>query len=280
MPCGQCFLCVQGRYNLCDDVAFAGVYPHHGSIQRYKVHSAQFVHRLPTTVSHRTSALLEPLSVAMHALRITPIDVGTPVAIFGAGPIGLLTMAIARASGAHPIVITDVDAGRLQFAKAFEPRCLTHRVDVSKTTKQSADAVRKLFTDGSLAKQEHRMPELVLECTGVESSIVTASYTVRRGGRINFVGVSSRPSVNNLPFMHLSLAEIQLRFINRYHGTWSAGLAALEGGLIDIAKLDQLVTHEFNLESAVEAMKTVAEGLASGQNVVKVQIIDDKVIGA
>jgi L-iditol 2-dehydrogenase len=216
----------------------------------------------------------------MHALRITPIDVGTPVAIFGAGPIGLLTMAIARASGAHPIVVTDLDAGRLEFAKTFEPRCLTHRVDVSKTARESADAVRKLFTDGSGSKQEHRMPELVLECTGVESSIVTASYTVRRGGRINFVGVSSRPSINNLPFMHLSLAEIQLRFINRYHGTWGAGLAALEGGLIDTAKLDQLVTHEFKLESAVEAMETVAEGPAKGEKVVKVQIIDDELVEA
>ncbi|OAL03227.1 GroES-like protein [Phaeosphaeriaceae sp. SRC1lsM3a] len=279
VPCGQCFICIEGRYNLCDDVAFAGVYPHHGSIQRYKVHSARFVHKLPTSISHRTSALLEPLSVAMHALRVTPIDVGTPVAIFGAGPIGLLTMAIARASGAHPIVITDVDVGRLEFAKAFEPRCLTHQVDISKTARESADAVRKLFNDDSETKQEHRMPELLLECTGVESSIVTASYTVRRGGRINFVGVSSRPLVNNLPFMHLSLAEVQLRFINRYHRTWGAGLAALEGGLIDAARLDQLVTHEFKLESAVEAMKMVAEGPARGDNVVKVHIIDDELVG-
>ncbi|PVH69146.1 GroES-like protein [Cadophora sp. DSE1049] len=171
----------------------------------YKVHAARFVHKLPDSISYRTASLLEPLSVALHALRITPIDVGTPVAIFGAGPIGLLVMAVARASGAHPVVITDVDETRLEFARTFEPHCLTHKVEVGAMVRESANA--------------QRMPAVVLECTGIESSIIAASYTVRRGGRIDVVGVSSKPYLNNIPFMHLSLAEVQLRFINRYHGT-------------------------------------------------------------
>jgi threonine dehydrogenase-like Zn-dependent dehydrogenase len=45
VPCGTCFLCTNGRYNLCEDVAFAGVYPYHGSLQRYKVHPARWVHK-------------------------------------------------------------------------------------------------------------------------------------------------------------------------------------------------------------------------------------------
>ncbi|CAH0030042.1 unnamed protein product [Clonostachys rhizophaga] len=281
VPCGHCFLCTGGRPNLCQDVAFAGVYPYHGTIQRYKVHPAKFAHRLPDNVTFDSAALLEPLSVAMHALRITPITMGTPVAVFGAGPIGLLTMAVARASGAYPIVISDIDENRLAFAKAFEPNCRTYKVDPADSPEQSAAKVRDLFErkgwESSAGRTEYDMPNVVLECTGIESSIATAAFTVRRGGSINVVGVSSRPSINNIPFMHMSLAEIQLRFINRYHDTWPAALRALEGGLIDPTKVDGLVTHRFKLEDAIDAMNLVA-GItkpAPGERVVKVQIVDE-----
>lgn len=253
---------------------FSGVYPHNGTIQRYKVHSARHVHKVPDTISFRNAASLEPLSVALHALRTTPVDVGTAVAVFGAGPIGLLVMAVARASGAHPIVITDVDASRLEFAKSLEPHCLTYQVNTQMSAQDTAAAIRALFADPTVQPVEQKMPSLVLECTGIESSIATAAYTVRRGGAVNIVGVSSKPLVNNIPFMHLSLAEIQLRFINRYHGTWPAAIKALSGGLIEPAKLSQLVTHEFRLEEAIKAMELVSGSASAKERVVKVQITD------
>lgn len=256
IACSVCFLCADGRPNLCQEVVFSGVYPHAGTIQRYKVHPARYLHNVSEKISFGTAALLEPLSVAMHALRTTPIHMSTPVAVFGAGPIGLLTMAVARASGAHPIVISDVDEGRLQFAKSFLPECITYKVDLAASPQQNGRNVRTLF-EGDGKDPEYDMPHLVLECTGVESSIATAAFTVRRGGRINVVGVSSKPNINNVPFMHLSLAEIELRFINRYHDTWPAAIRALEGGLIDPEKLQGLITHTFLLEDAVQAMEFV-----------------------
>lgn len=234
------------------------------------------MHKLPDTISFRNAASIEPLSVALHALRTTPIHVGTPVAIFGAGPIGLLVMAVARASGAHPVVITDVDASRLEFAKEFEPHCKTYLVNTQGTAQDNAAGIRSLFTDSTNLPTEPAMPALVLECTGIESSIATAAYTVRRGGRIKIVGVSSRPLINNIPFMHLSLAEIQLRFINRYTGTWPAAIRALEGGLIASDKLTQLVSHEFGLEEAVKAMELVSGPAGLKERVMKVQITDDQ----
>lgn len=232
------------------------------------------MHKLPDTIPFRNAASIEPLSVALHALRTTPIDIGTPVAIFGAGPIGLLVMAVARASGAHPVVITDVDASKLEFAKQFEPHCHTHLVNPQATAQDNAAEIRALFADSTGLTKEHHMPALVLECAGIESSIATAAYTVRRGGKINIVGVSSRPLINNIPFMHLSLAEVQLRFINRYTGTWPAAIRALEGALIDPEKLTQLVSHEFCLEEAVEAMELVSGATGQKECVVKVQITD------
>jgi L-iditol 2-dehydrogenase len=287
VACGRCFLCVEGRYNLCEDVAFAGVYPHAGTIQRYTVHAANRVHVLPKSIDFEVAALLEPLSVALHALRTTPIHIGTPVAVFGAGPIGLMAMAVARASGAHPVIITDVDPARLEFAREFEPRCQTYQVHPDSAPDVTGQGIRRLFepqrhgaegvSSERPAHSEYDMPHLVLECTGIESSIATAAYTVRRGGSINVVGVSSKATINNIPFMHLSLAEVKLRFINRYTDTWPAAIRAVDGGLIESRRLRSLITHRFRLGDALEAMELVGgvRKLKDGERLIKVQILDE-----
>ncbi|EXM08450.1 chaperonin 10-like protein [Fusarium oxysporum II5] len=263
VPCGHCFLCKDGRYNLCEDVQFSGVYPYAGTLQRYKVHPAKWLHKLPDSVSFAEGALLEPLSVVLHGINSAPITLGTPAVICGAGPIGLLALAAARASGAHPLVITDVEPKRLAFAKDFVPTAITYQVDISKSNEQNGEAVRKLF-----GETEYVQPRVVFECTGIESSVCSAAYMVRRGGVLMVVGVG-RSIMNNLPFMHLSLAEIQLRFINRYKDTWPAGIACIEGGLIDAKKL---VSHVFPLEQALEGLTLSAD---PKNGCIKVQIVDE-----
>ncbi|PKS11000.1 hypothetical protein jhhlp_002759 [Lomentospora prolificans] len=190
-------------------------------------------------------------------------------------------MAVARASGTHLIVIINIDSERLGFAKAFEPNCVTYQVRPGATAEEYGNRIRDLFERGvngaAHTQTEHDMPHLVLNCTGVESSIITAAYTVPRGGFINVAGVSSNPTISNIPFMHLSLAEIQSRFINRYRDAWPAAIRAWDGRLIDPSKLDTLVTHRFRLEDAVKAMELVGGVWKTdgGERVVKVQIVDE-----
>lgn len=148
------------------------------------------------------AALLEPLSVVLHGVRTAGLGLGRPALICGAGPIGLIALAAARASGAHPIVITDLEPKRLAFAKKFEPHCLTYQVDTNLDAEGNAKEIRKLF-----GIDEYSAPASVLECTGVESSVITAALTVRRGGVVCVIGVG-RSVMNNLPFMHISLAEV------------------------------------------------------------------------
>ena len=279
VPCGNCFLCAAGRYNLCEQVKFVGVYPQDGTIQRYKVHPAQYLHKIPSNMSYGTAALLEPLCVALHGLRTCPVSVGTAAAVFGAGPIGLLTMAAARASGAYPLVITDTDESRLAFAKKFEPNCTTYKVALDKTPEENAKAIRELFRGtSSKSDLDYDVPQLVLECTGIESSIATAGYTVRRGGTVNVVGVSSKHLINGIPFMHMSMSEVQLRFINRYNDSWPAAIRAVAGNLISHEKLEQLITHRFRLEDAIKAMELVGgeNKRKEGEMRIKVQIVDDE----
>ncbi|KAK8080995.1 hypothetical protein PG997_008813 [Apiospora hydei] len=258
VPCEKCFLCREGRYNLCDDVQFAGVYPYHGTVQRYKVHPAKWLYKIPDNVSYAEAALLEPLSVVLHGVKTGGLSLGRPALICGAGPIGLLALAAARASGAHPIVITDLEPKRLAFARDYVPSCITYQVNRDLSSEANAAAVRRLIGD-----DEYSAPPTVLECTGVESSVVLATFAVRRGRCLG------KSVMNNLPFMHISLAEIDLRFINRYRDTWPAGLACLSGGILDVKKL---VSHVFPLEKAMEAMD-ICSDLKNGS--IKVQIVDE-----
>jgi L-iditol 2-dehydrogenase len=202
VPCEHCFLCDDGRYNLCEDVQFAGVYPYEGTMQRYKNHPAKWLHKLPDNVTFAEGALLEPLSVVMNGITSAGLSLGRGVVVCGAGPIGLIALAAARASGAHPIVVTDLEPARLAFAKEFVSSCITYQVDRTKDAQGNAQAIRALF-----GSREYVAPETVLECTGVESSVCTAAYTARRGGTVMVIGVG-KAIMNNLPFMHLSLAEV------------------------------------------------------------------------
>jgi hypothetical protein len=78
------------------------------------------------------------------------------------------------------------------------------------SSEDNAKEIRKLFGDS-----EYGCPETVLECTGVESSIATAAFAVRRGGTVMVIGVG-RPVINNIPFMHLSLGEVSSFFLSRF----------------------------------------------------------------
>ncbi|ROV93653.1 hypothetical protein VMCG_08038 [Cytospora schulzeri] len=210
VPCEKCFLCRMGKYNLCEDVEFSGVYPYHGSLQRYKVHPARWLHKLPDGLSYQDGALLEPLSVVLAALRVAKLTLGRGTVICGAGPIGLTALLASRASGAHPLVITDVESKRLEFAKQLVPSCLTYQVNPKLDARGNARGIRELFgARGGEAQdgEEHLAPPCVIECTGVESSVCTASFTAQRGGRVVVVGVG-RDTMNNLPFMQLSLSEV------------------------------------------------------------------------
>lgn len=203
VPCHQCYNCSTGEYNLCADVEFSGAPPFHGSIRRYHSHHAKYLHKLPEELSFGDGALLEPLSVVLHAIERAPLRLGQPALICGAGPIGLIALAAAKASGAWPLVVTDIDPSRLEFAKSFVPECEVYLTPLNGLPEINAAEIVSLFTE----KLKTEQPSVVYECSGVHSSVHTAAYACRRGGQVMVVGVG-KPIMDGLPFMHLSLAEV------------------------------------------------------------------------
>jgi L-iditol 2-dehydrogenase len=122
IPCGQCGICRRGRYNLCKRMRFrssAKSVPHfQGTLQERINHPAVWCHKLPDNISFDAAALLEPLSVAIHAVNRAQPTPGSTALVIGAGAVGLLTAAMARQSGCSTVTIADVDQGRVDFAIA------------------------------------------------------------------------------------------------------------------------------------------------------------------
>lgn len=157
-----------GKYNACPDVVFFSTPPYHGTLTRYHLHPANWLHRLPDTVTFEEGALLEPLVVALAGLERSGLKLGDPLLICGAGPIGLVSLLSAHAAGATPIILTDLSAPRLEFAKKLVPSVRTLVVERSWTAKETAEKVR-LLAGGEKVN-------CAIECTGVESSVQTAIF--------------------------------------------------------------------------------------------------------
>ncbi|KAK8374803.1 hypothetical protein O3P69_015526 [Scylla paramamosain] len=106
VPCRMCNFCKSGKYNLCPDVVFCATPPYDGSLCRYYKHAADFCFKLPDHVSLEEGAILEPLSVGVHACRRAGVTMGSNVLVLGAGPIGLVSLLTAKAMGASQICVT------------------------------------------------------------------------------------------------------------------------------------------------------------------------------
>ncbi|KAI0126445.1 alcohol dehydrogenase GroES-like domain-containing protein [Xylariales sp. AK1849] len=256
--CNECEPCLTGRYNGCEKVQFLSTPPVPGLLRRYVNHPAIWCHKIGD-MSYENGSLLEPLSVALAGMRRAKVELGDPVLVCGAGPIGLITLLCAKAAGACPLVITDIDEGRLKFAKELVPSVVTHKVE-RMSAEDSAKAIVKTF--GGVE------PTVAIECTGVESSVASAIWAVKFGGKVFVVGVGRNEM--NFPFMRCSTREIDLQFQYRYSNTWPRAIRLIENGVIDVSKL---ITHRFKLEDALDAFKTAADP-KTGAIKVQIQSLD------
>jgi L-iditol 2-dehydrogenase len=253
-------------------VLFRSTPPVPGLLRRYIAHPALWCHKLPPSLSFEDGALLEPLSVALAAVERANLRLGDAALICGAGPIGLSALLCARAAGACPLVITDLDAGRLAFAESLVSSASSSSPPSSSGVPPRA---RTLLVAPGEAKEDLAArivdamggtePDVALECTGAEASIGAAIEAVRFGGTVFVVGVGK--SEMAFPFMRMSTREVDVRFQYRYANTWPRAIRLVEAGVLsDVRKL---VTHRFPIEEAVRAFETSADPKSGA---IKVQI--------
>ncbi|CAI8049829.1 Sorbitol dehydrogenase, partial [Geodia barretti] len=194
VPCRTCPHCKDGRYNLCPDMRFCATPPVDGSLAQFYCHPADFCYKLPENVSYDEGALLEPLSVGVHACRRAGVALGSHVLVCGAGPIGLVCLLTAKACGATSVIITDLDAGRLEVAKKLGA---DHVVQVS--TRDSLQLSR------IITEQLGCEPDQSIECSGAEPSIATAIYVRELTLSLSLC----LPLTYSLVFLHVHISSHQ-----------------------------------------------------------------------
>lgn len=252
VPCRICDYCKSGRYNLCQKMQFCATPPYDGNLCRYYVHAADFCYKLPDHVSYEEGALLEPLSVAVNACRRAGIVMGDHILICGAGPIGLVSMLVAKSCGASSVAITDLDESRLKVAKELGADT-TFKI-TSRDGKEVAEQINKEF--GNVDK--------TIECTGAESSIHTAIYATRPGGVAMIVGMGKAEI--NFPICDALCREIDVRGNFRYVNCYPTALELVASGKVNVKPL---ITHRFKLEESHKAFTTSS---SPGCNAIKVII--------
>ncbi|KAL7422725.1 hypothetical protein Q5752_002017 [Cryptotrichosporon argae] len=254
VPCGlaSCDACRTGRYNACPAVVFFSTPPYHGTLTRFHTHPAAWLHKLPDSVSYEEGSLCEPLAVALAGIERAGLRLGDQLLVAGAGPIGLVTLLAAHAAGCTPIVITDLVPGRLEFAKKLVPTVRTVLIERGWSAEQTAEKIKEAA--GGPVKY-------AMECTGFESSVRGAVFSVGFGGKVFVIGVGNNE-------MNISANEVDLQFQYRYANQYPKAIRLIAGGLIDIKPL---VTHRFALGKAVDAFHVAADPT---QGAIKVQIQD------
>ncbi|MBS4961306.1 MAG: NAD(P)-dependent alcohol dehydrogenase [Clostridiales bacterium] len=243
ITCGQCEFCKTGRYNLCPDVQFLATPPVQGCYENYIAFPENMCFKLPENVSTKVGALVEPLSVGMHAANQGDVRLGDHVVILGAGCIGLVTMLACKAHGATDITVVDVIPKRLEYAKMMGAT----RVINGKET-DAVEEIKKLTNGAGIEK--------VFETAGSPITIAQTPYLVKNGGTIILVGLSANPEIT-FNFGQIMAKEAEIKSVFRYRNIYPSAIAAIADGMIDVEKI---VTHEFAFDDIQEAfMKNITD---------------------
>lgn len=247
VPCRRCPLCRRGKYNVCEAMRFHATPPVDGSLTRYCVHPQDFCYKLPPHLSAEEGALLEPLAVAVHSCSRAEVGLGAKLLVTGAGPIGQVSVLAAKAMGASHICVTDINEGRLAFARSLGANSTVCVSGLSPT--EAAAAVEAAMGDGGA-------PTAVLECSGADSSLQTAILAGDKGCIIATVGRGSQEP--SLPVPFLVAKEMEVRGIFRYANCYQRALDMLASGSVNAR---QLVSHRYDLEQVEEAFHAARSGV-------------------
>jgi L-iditol 2-dehydrogenase len=224
--CGQCALCRAGQVNLCDNRQVIGVscgdYRRHGAFAEYIAIPERILYLLPESMSFPEAAMLEAVSVALHAVRVSQAKPGQSALVIGAGMIGLLTLQAARAAGCAPVLIADIDATRLDLARQLGADQALHLSGPE-------------LTQAVLAQTGGFGTDLVYEAVGRSETIASAIDCVRKGGTVTLIG-NITPEVK-IHLQKVVSREIRLQGTAASSGEYPQAIELISSGKIQVKPL-------------------------------------------
>ncbi|MDQ3814248.1 MAG: alcohol dehydrogenase catalytic domain-containing protein, partial [Armatimonadota bacterium] len=213
LSCGYCDGCESGNPNLCRNQSFAGLWPRDGSLCQWMRVPARNCFPVSDKISDAGAALLEPLGIALHATDLARIRVGSSVAIFGAGPIGLCLTQTTKLAGADPVYVAEPLEWRLQQAQRYGAQPLPPKVEV----------------------------DVAIEAAWARESVQQAMDVVCPGGTVVLVGI---PFEDHVTFKHSTARRKGLTILmcRRMKRVYPRTIRLVESGLVD---LEGMITHRF-----------------------------------
>jgi L-iditol 2-dehydrogenase len=224
--CGQCEFCLHGDINLCNNRQVIGVscgdFRRAGAFAEYVVVPQRISYHLPDALEFQEAAMLEAVSVALHAVRVSEMKGGETALVIGAGMIGLLTLQAAKAAGAARVLVADIDQSRLLRAV---------KIGADATLLLSgADLVKEI-----LKQTGGRGVDLVLEAVGREETISASIASVRKGGTVTLIGNIS-PEVK-IPLQVVVSRQIRLQGSCASSGEYPQAMELMAQGKIQVKPL-------------------------------------------
>ena len=234
--CGACAYCARGDVNLCDDRQVVGVscsdYRRHGAFAEFVAVPQRILYPLPDNITFAQAAMIEAVSVALHAVRVSKATPGDSVLVIGAGMIGILALQAARTAGCKPLFIADVDSSRLELAR-----------------RMGADEIL-YCSGGELIQRVHTLSggqgvDQVFEAVGRNETVVAAIDAAAKDGTVTLIG-------NIAPEITLSLQKVVTRQIRLQGSCASAGEYP--------RAIELIASGEINVDPLITAVASLEEG--------------------
>ncbi len=253
--CGRCEPCRRGDINLCDRREVLGVscgdYRRYGAFAEYVVVPEWIVYRLPEGLEYEQAAMIEAVSVAVHAVARTPISLGGTALLVGSGMIGLLVLQALRLAGAGRVIAVDLDESKLKLAQELGA---THTIPAT-SPPEVAQTVRDI-TGG-------RGADVAVEAVGIAATVETAIESVRKGGHVTLVGNLS-PQIE-FPLQAVVTRELTIAGSCASRGEYPACLDLVASGKI---RVDPLITARASLEQGPQWFDRLYRGESGAMKVV------------
>jgi L-iditol 2-dehydrogenase len=236
VSCGYCHFCRRGEINLCDNRQVLGVscgdYRRNGAFAEFVSVPQNILYRLPDSLPFEHAAMIEAVSIAVHAVNLTPKSLGDTAVVIGSGMIGQLTVQAAKVAGFGRVFAVDIDDAKLEMAR---------KLGADETFKsKNVDAAAEIA-----ARTGGRGADAALEAVGATDPIKTAIASVRKGGAVTLIGNIS-PKIE-LPLQPVVTRQIRLQGSCASSGEYPACIELLSSGAI---RVDSMISARTPLEDA------------------------------